>query len=213
MCARMRPPRRRGSGHRVPRRQRRCRRGRTRLRREPVVRCRSRATPSISLSNASGRWSRPEKQARLRARRSPRVAMTVDVNVCDSDGRRSHACSRCRRLDRAGSRHSRPDGDRRWSMSSASISAIAAQSRAAKFARKRSATWLAAFSSRRACGCNSSKRASAASRSASSKISQRLIRSPSTVRTVDHLATRRRSRLARSHDAASVTTAPRSVSR
>ena len=40
-------------------------------------------------------------------------------------------------------------------------------------------TWLAAFSSRGACGCSSSKRASAASRSASSKSSQRLIRSPS----------------------------------
>ena len=66
------------------------------------------------------------------------------------------------------------------------MSAIAAQSRAAKYAKKRSAAWLAAFSSRRVCACSSSKRASAASRSASSKISTRLSRSPSTVKIVDH---------------------------
>ena len=35
--------------------------------------------PSTSAWNASGRWSRPEKRIRMRARRSPRVAMTVDV--------------------------------------------------------------------------------------------------------------------------------------
>ena len=59
---------------------------------------------------------------------------------------------------------------------------MAAQSRAAKYAMKRSSTRLAAFSSRGAGGLSSSNLASAASRSASSKISQRLIRSPSTVR-------------------------------
>ena len=48
--------------------------------------------------------------------------------------------------------------------------------------KNRSAIWLAVFSSRRACGCNSSNRASAVSRSDSSKTSQRSIRSPSTVR-------------------------------
>ncbi len=46
-------------------------------------------------------------------------------------------------------------------------------------------TWLAAFSSRGAGRLSSSNRASAASRSASSKISQRLIRSPSTVKNRD----------------------------
>ena len=48
---------------------------------------------------------------------------------------------------------------------------MASQSRAAKCARKRSATWLAAFSSRRAGWFSSSNRASAASMSASSKTS------------------------------------------
>ena len=56
------------------------------------------------------------------------------------------------------------------------------QSRAAKCAWKRSVTWLAGFSSRGVCGCSSSNLASAASRSASLKISQRLSRSPSTIR-------------------------------
>ena len=63
---------------------------------------------------------------------------------------------------------------------------MASQSRAAKYALKRSSTWLAAFSSRGAGRLSSSNLASAASRSASSKISQRLIRSPSTVEDVDH---------------------------
>ena len=66
--------------------------------------------------------------------------------------------------------------------SSASISAMASQSRAAKCARKRSYTRLAAFSSRGAGRLSSSNLASAASRSASSNSSQRLIRSPSTVK-------------------------------
>ena len=60
---------------------------------------------------------------------------------------------------------------------------------------------------------SSSNLASAASRSVSSKSSQRLIRSPSTVSKSDHLATRRRSPLARSHLPRWVTTAPRSLSR
>ena len=63
---------------------------------------------------------------------------------------------------------------------------MASQSRAAKWAKNCSTVRVAAFSSRRACGCSSSKRASAASRSASSKISTRLIKSPSTVRSRDH---------------------------
>ena len=64
-------------------------------------------------------------------------------------------------------------------------------------ASKRSSTRLAAFSSRGAGRLSSSKPASAASMSASSNISQRLIRSPSTVRSRSP-ATRRRSPLARS---------------
>ena len=67
-------------------------------------------------------------------------------------------------------------------MSSASISAMASQSRAAKYVQKRSSTRLAAFSSRGAGRLSSSNLASAASRSASSNNSQRLTRSPSTVR-------------------------------
>ena len=55
-------------------------------------------------------------------------------------------------------------------MSSARISAIAAQSPAAKDAKKRFSTWFAAFSSRGVGGCSSSNRAIAASRSASSKL-------------------------------------------
>ena len=59
---------------------------------------------------------------------------------------------------------------------------MASQSRAAKHAWKHSTARLAAFSSRGAGRLSSSNRASAASMSASSNISQRLIRSPSTVR-------------------------------
>ena len=78
-----------------------------------------RSSASIStMSRASCRtpraWSRPEKRARMRARRSPRVAMTVDVTFVTPDvGGRPHVL-RSRRLGRVGSRRSPPDGDRRW---------------------------------------------------------------------------------------------------
>ena len=43
------------------------------------------------MRNASDRWSRPEERTRLRARRSPRVAMTVDVTFVEPEvGDRSH---------------------------------------------------------------------------------------------------------------------------
>ena len=115
-----------------------------------------------------GSWSRSEKRIRQRARRSPRVAMTVDVMFVTprSAMARMFAISASRpcRMPAFTTR-------RRSSvqMSSASISAMASQSRAAKYARKRSNTRLAAFSSRGIGGLSSSKRASAASRSASSK--------------------------------------------
>ena len=58
---------------------------------------------STSVWNASGCWSRSEKRTRVRARRSPRVAMTVDVHVRDAERRRLLACSRSRHLGRVGS--------------------------------------------------------------------------------------------------------------
>ena len=48
-------------------------------RRDPVRRRRSRRCRASRRRTRSGRWSRPEMRTRLRARRSPRVAMTVDV--------------------------------------------------------------------------------------------------------------------------------------
>ena len=92
------------------------------------------------LASAAGRGS--TERIRARARRSPRVAMTVDVMFADARRRRSLACLRSRHLDRAEPRRSRRDGDRPTKMSSASISAMASQSRAAKYAKKRS-TYLA----------------------------------------------------------------------
>ena len=78
--------------------------------------------------------------------------------------------------------------------------------------QKRSATWLAAFSSRGAGRLSSSNLASAASRSASSKTSQRLIRSPSTVKMliIRHSASKPSCEVP---CATWVTTAPRSLSR
>ena len=68
--------------------------------------------------------------------------------------------------------------------SAANTSAIASQLRAAKHAPKRSSAWLAAFSSRGFGGLNFLEPPSATSKSSSSKISNRLIWSPSTVRTL-----------------------------
>ncbi len=129
--------------------------------------------PSTSVRNASGAGRGRDTDYDMRTRRSPRVAMMVDVMLVDPEvGDRPHV----RDLDvptvpDPGVHHPTTIVDCR--MSSASISAMASQSRAAKYARKRSPTRLAAFSSRGACGCSSSKRASAASRSASSKSSTR----------------------------------------
>ncbi len=126
---------------------------------------------SISVWNASGRWSRPEKRARVRTRRSPRVAMTVDVMFvtpmsaiarisCDlgiptvSDPGVHHPTTIVDgNVVGQYLRHRRPSrGPRSTSRSARS-------------------TWLAAFSSRGAGRLSSSNRASAASRSASSNIS------------------------------------------
>ena len=94
---------------------------------------------------------------RVRARRSPRVAMTNDsvFSTPTSTTARKFAiwASRPRWMP--------PLTTRRRSslqLSSATISAIASQSRAAKYALKRTYIRLAAFSSRRAGGCSSSKR-------------------------------------------------------
>ena len=88
-----RPLRRRGSGRRVRRRQRRCRRAsNSDARRDPLV--------GVDLGDAEhlgverlGPLVRPKKRLRLRARRSPRVAMTSDVMSLDADlGGRPQAC-------------------------------------------------------------------------------------------------------------------------
>ena len=79
-------------------------------------------TPSTSVWNASGRWSRPAKRARLRARRSPRVAMTVDVDVRRPRRRRWPACLRSRHLGRVGRRALTTRRRSSIEMSSASIS-------------------------------------------------------------------------------------------
>ena len=89
---------------------------------------------------------------------------------------------------------------------------MAAQSRAAKYVQKRSYTRLAAFSSRGAGRLSSSNLASAASRSASSNSSTRLIRSPSTVDRLD-LPPLGLEAPCEVPCAAWVTTAPRSLSR
>ena len=88
---------------------------------------------------------------------------------------RSPASLRSGHPDRVGRRHSRLDDDRQSSMSVGDhLRPWLSQSRAAKCVHKRSSARLAAFSSRGAGRLSSSKRASAASMSASSNISQRL---------------------------------------
>ena len=99
-------------------------------------RSRRRRAPRRRTRRAERRGSKA--RTRARARRSPRVAMTVDVMVSDADARRWLACPRC-----AASRPCRTPAftTRRrssWTMSSASSSAMASQSRAAKYAWKRS---------------------------------------------------------------------------
>ena len=95
--------------------------------------------------------------------------------------------------------------------SSASNSAMAAQSRAAKHIQRRSFAWLAALSGRGAGCVSSSNFAIAASRSASSNTSQRLMSSPSTVRR--SIARHSASKPSEVPYAAWVTTAPRLLSR
>ncbi len=121
----------------------------------------------------------------MRARRPPRVAMTVEVTFV------AQTSATARMSAIWASRPCRipaPTTRRRSSLDklSARISAIASQPPAAKCARNRSATWLAAFSSRGACGCNSSNRASAASRSVSSNSSQRSTQVAFDNRELDH---------------------------
>ena len=136
---------------------------------------------STSVWNASGRWSRPESRYTIEDEALPAGRDDGRRYVRGPDVGDGPHVRDLRHLDRVGPRRSRPDGDRRWNVVG-QISAMASQSRAAKCAQKRSSTRLAAFSSRGAGRLSSSNRASAASRSASSNSSQRLIRSPSTVK-------------------------------
>ena len=168
--------------------------------------------PSTSVWNASGRWSPPEKRTRLRARRSPRVAMTVDVMSVTprSAIARMFAISASRPCRTPAFTHR--DGDRRWKCRRP-VSPPWRPSRGPRSTPGSARpTRLAAFSSRGAGRLSSSNLASAASRSASSKSSQRLIRSPSTVRssTTRHSASKPSCEVP---CAAWVKTAPRSLSR
>ena len=128
-------------------------------------------------------WSRPE----TRLREGEAVAAGRDngrLEVLDARGRRPLASSRFWHPDRVGSQRSPPGDDRHGEVVGHRASAmrvpVAGREHASGSARH---TWLAAFSSRGAAVLSSSNLASAASMSASSKSSQRLIRSPSTVRT------------------------------
>ena len=92
-CARGRPLRRRGSGHRARRM------AASKSSRSNVTSATIRSSASISTTlrasvwNASGRWSRPEARTRARTRRSPRVAMTSERHVRDADvGERLQIC-------------------------------------------------------------------------------------------------------------------------
>ncbi len=148
----------------------------------------------------------------MRARRSPRVAMTVDVMFATpTSATRSHVRDLAHR-DRAGFPRPPHDDDRRWKCRRPA-SPPSRPSRGPRSALRSARTaWLAAFSSRGACGCNSSKRASAASRSASSKSSNRETRSPSNAKR----ATSRHSKAKPSCEVpatTSVTTTPRLPSR
>ena len=97
-------------------------------------------------------------------------------------------------------------------MSSVSSTPISSQRLSAKSALNRSSARPAAFSNCLVCGCNSANLESAASRSVSSKISKRLIRSPSTVRTLipRHSASKPPCKVS---CVTEVTTAPRSLNR
>ena len=147
------------------------------------------------------------------ASRPPRVAMTVEVAIVTPCRARRMSVDdkRCDHVSipasTTGRRSSTVTGRRtqlrRYRVPLAGREAGEASARTAR---------LAVFSSRGVGGCSSSKRASAASRSASSKISQRLIRSPSTVRSwiIRHSASKPSGEVPY---AAWVTTAPKLLSR
>ncbi len=139
------------------------------------------------------------------------MAMTVDVPFLVRP-RRSPACLRSRHLDRVGLPRPPPDGDRRWKCRRP-VSPPSRPSRGPQ-STPRSARLLGLprFPAAAPARLSSSKRASAASMSASSNSSQRLIRSPSTVRmsTPRHSASKPSCEVAY---AARVKSAPRSLSR
>ncbi len=146
-----------------------------------------------SMRNASGRLIVGRRLGlRVRTRRSPRVAMTVDRHVV---GQRSATARKFAMWHR----------DRRAAQSQPLVGGRRGRSRRpSSFRHERPSRGREDASGdarqlclprSRSCGAgrlSSSNLASAASRSASSKISQRSIRSPSTVRTGSS-ATRRRS--------------------
>ena len=157
--------------------------GRTRRGRDPPV--------GVDLDDVEhlgaerlGRWSRTEK------RTTQREALAAGRN----DGRRhvlSPDSAMARKFAIWASRPCRmPPFTTRRRSSSRCRRPLSRPSRPSRGPRssvhKRSHTWLAAFSSRGAGRLSSSNLASAASRSASSNSSQRLIRSPSIVRMLDY---------------------------
>ena len=148
---------------------------------DPLVRVELGEVEWLELESPSRR-SRFGERVRVRARRWPRVAMTVKAILPARPGSamaRMFAMTVSRPF-----RKPRFTTRRRSSvkLSSAMVSASASQSRAAKYAKERSLARLAVFSSLRVGRLSSSKLARAASRSASSNSSNRLIRSPSTVK-------------------------------
>ena len=154
----------------------------------------------------------PGSEDASRTRRSPRIAMTVGVTSA-STGRRSPACPRGGRLHHVGLPSPPLDGDRHRK----SCRPVSAAWRPTRGPQSTPGTaqslGVAAFSSCGAGRLSCSNFASAASRSASSKTSQRL--TPVTVRPSKSrcLATRRRSPRAKCRARHGCKTAPRSLSR
>ena len=131
-CVRARRLRRRGIGRRVPRWRRRCRRRRTR--RVPRSGCSASISTTLSTSalNSSVPIARSDPQIRVRARRAPRVAMTVTAMFAVPISATARifamwASRPCRTPEFTTRRRSSVE------MSSASSSAIAAQSRDLKW--------------------------------------------------------------------------------
>ena len=164
--ARGRPLRRRGIGRRVPRRRRRCRRGRTR--RPPRSARRRRSRRCVAHRCGTPRGSPPFNRDTTKGEALPADRNDGRHYVPEPDvGDRPHVG------DGGIPTVSDPGAHDTTTIVAGDvvghISAMASQSRAAKHVQKRSYTWLAAFSSRGGLGPSSSKRASAASMSASSK--------------------------------------------